>query len=247
MKISIIKCYQDNYSYVIHDSKSGIIIDACEAQPLFDFFKLNKIKPLAILTTHHHWDHVGGNRELCDTFQIPVYGNAHDSKIPSLSQKIFQSGETFILNGIEFKTLFAPGHTSHHVMYYFPRLKSLFTGDAFFSCGCGRLFEGTYQEHFESVQSVKKFHHDTNIYCGHEYSLKNTLFAKTVEPENGDIVLRLQKIQSTLPQPTIPTSLELELKINPFLRCNSPSIQKILQTTSDFDTFVALRKKRDSF
>lgn len=253
LNITLIPCHKDNYSYIVQNENTCIVIDACESTPLLNFFKNNKIQPTAILSTHHHWDHVGGNLELQKKFQIPIYGNKYDrDRIPGITHEIDIQNQTFVLIGsLKIEVLFAPGHTTQHLLYYFEESQILFSGDAFFSCGCGRLFEGTYEQLFHSVQLISKLPLDTKIYFGHEYSLRNTEFSLTLEPENLDLQKRKKELLLNSKTPSSPTTLELEKKINPFMR--GQTLMKSLKNAngqyfnSEFETFVAIRKQRDNY
>ncbi len=252
MNVHIIPCHKDNYSYVLSQGNSCVIIDACEFAPLDAFLQKQKLQPVAILTTHHHWDHVGGNEQFVEKYKIDVYGAHGDAeRIPALTHKISPQ-QTLQLLGQTLSTFLIPGHTSHHIAYHFKDSNLLFVGDTVFSCGCGRLFEGSYAEMFETLAHIKSLPPQTLIYGGHEYSAKNTDFALSVEPGNTALVLRKKQVHELLQQnqPTLPTSLEQELQINPFLRCFSPEIKKTLggnSKTTDLETFTALRKKRDTY
>ncbi len=253
LNVTLIPCYKDNYSYIIQSNRTCLIIDACETKPLLDFFEAQQLTPTAILTTHHHWDHVGGNIDLQQKFKIPIYGNKYDKdRIPGLTHEIdIQREEKILIDSIPIHILFAPGHTTQHLLYHFKVANLLFTGDAFFSCGCGRLFEGTYHQLYESVQKIAQLPTNTQIYFGHEYSLKNAEFALSLEPGNLDLKNRRDELLSKSNTPSSPTTLDLELKINPFLRAKylAKSVENAnrQQPQGEFETFVAIRKLRDTF
>lgn len=176
MKIEIIKCLQDNYSYLIIDKKSNeaCVIDPSEADPVIDFCEENKIKIKYILNTHHHYDHVGGNKEIKEFYNSKILGFEHDkNRIPEIDI-LLKDQEVWKKNNFEAKIFHIPGHTTGHICYYFFNEKILFTGDTLFSLGCGKIFEGTYAQMFNSLRLFKSFPLDTKIYCGHEYTLQNS-------------------------------------------------------------------------
>lgn len=240
--VKIIPCLQDNYAFLVEAKSSSqlpisILIDAPEFQNIDDFLNKKNSTLSYILSTHHHWDHIGGNLELKKKYACTIIGSEDDkARIPGIDHPL-KDGEVFLLGDQTIEAIFVPGHTSHHVIYYFKNSGLLFSGDTLFSMGCGRLFEGTYNEMFNSLQKIKSLPPETSIFCGHEYTIKNGQFALTVEPSNSDIKLRLEtahaKVNAGLP--TIPSTLEMELKTNPFLRA------------STVDEFARLRQLRDNF
>ena len=178
MNVKIIKCLTDNYSYLIIDKKtnSACVIDPSESTPIIDFIEKNKIYLKFILNTHHHNDHVGGNNEIKKKYDAKVIGFEGDKhRIPEIDICL-KDREIWKHENFEFKIFHIPGHTLGHVCFNFFNEKLLFTGDTLFSLGCGRIFEGTYQQMFNSLKLIKSFSLDTKIYCGHEYTLKNSNF-----------------------------------------------------------------------
>lgn len=241
MKIKIIPCLKDNYAYFIGSERgelsSNILIDAPDFQTVDQFIQEQNLNLEHILITHHHWDHTDGILELKEKYKCKVYGAANDdSRIPGIDVRL-KNEEVFKIGDIQIRTIQVPGHTHQHVVYYLEEYKVLFSGDTVFSMGCGRLFEGTYQEMFDSLQRIKQLPPQTQMFSGHEYSLKNSQFALSVDAHNEVLkarrqeVLKLQEVNS----PTVPTTLELELKINPFLRA------------STVDEFKNLRQLRDTY
>ena len=239
MNIEIIKCLQDNYSYIVLDEKnnSACVIDPSDAKPIIDFIEKKKIHLQFILNTHHHFDHVGGNKELKKIYKAKIIGFEGDKhRIPEID--IFlKDREIWKNNNFEFKIFHIPGHTLGHICFNFYNEKILFTGDTLFSLGCGRVFEGTYKQMFNSLQLIKSFSSDTNIYCGHEYTLKNSEFCLFHDRNNlklkEKIVLIKKKIKAKIP--TLPSTLKEELETNIFLRCNS------------IESFSKLRDLKDNF
>ena len=238
MQIKIIKCLQDNYSYIIIDNNNNAcVVDPSESEPVIKYLEENKINLKFILNTHHHYDHVGGNKELKKKYNAKVLGYINDKeRIPEID--IFlKNKEIWNTDSFKFQIFHIPGHTSGHICYYFIDEKFLFTGDTLFSLGCGRIFEGTYEQMFSSLQLFKSFPKDTKIFCGHEYTLKNSEFCKKYDPKNKKLDNRILEIKNVLSKglPTIPTTIEDELDCNIFLR------------SGDLETFSKLRDLKDNF
>tara|TARA_B000000475_G_C15877277_1_gene398900 strand:+ start:110 stop:739 length:630 start_codon:yes stop_codon:yes gene_type:complete len=186
MKIEIIKCLQDNYSYLIIDEEEKIacVVDPSEAKPIINFLKDKKIILKYILNTHHHYDHVGGNLELKQKYNCQVIGFKGDKdRIPGIDI-LLEDNQILKKNNFEAKIYHIPGHTSGHIAFHFLKEKKIFTGDTLFSLGCGRLFEGTYEQMFNSLNKIKKLPKSTEIYCGHEYTLQNSNFCMANDSNN---------------------------------------------------------------
>ena len=239
MKIEIIKCLQDNYAYIIIDETNGlsIVIDPSESKPIIDYVEKNKLNLKFVLNTHHHFDHVGGNKELKKKYNLQVIGFEGDkNRIPeidiTLSDKEIWKNKNF-----EAKIYHIPGHTSGHICYHFFKQNILFTGDTLFSLGCGRIFEGTCKEMFSSLQLIKSLPLNTKIYCGHEYTLKNSDFCINYDKENSALKDKIKLIKNKLDNnlPTIPTTIKEELECNIFLRAK------------DVKSFSKLRDLKDKF
>jgi len=239
MKIKIIPCLQDNYSYLIIDEKKGIacVIDPSEADPIIEYLKNNKIKLKFILNTHHHHDHVGGNQKLKKRYGARVVGFEGDKeRIPGID--IFVNDqEIWRHDNFEAKIIHIPGHTLGHICFYFYKEESIFTGDTLFSLGCGRIFEGTYSQMFNSLMKLKVLPQNTKIFCGHEYTKKNSSFCMTYDEKNENLKAKIKKIKIKLKKnlPTIPSTIKEELECNIFLRSDSVK------------TFSKLRDLKDNF
>ncbi len=253
MKILIIKCLTDNYSYIIFNEKTLIaaVVDPSEANPIINEIKKNNLKLKYILNTHHHYDHVGGNSELKKKYKCKVVGYEKDKdRIPeidiNLKDKQKWKNELF-----ECEILHVPGHTSGHICIYVKEINALFTGDTLFSLGCGRIFEGTYNEMFNSLNKLKNFPKNTKIYCGHEYTKKNSDFCLSIDSKNSKLKDKIDKIKNNIKnnKPTIPSTLEDELECNIFLRADNLEIQKQLGINSgdSIKTFTKLRDLKDNF
>ena len=209
MKIKIIKCLQDNYSYVIIDenNQSACVVDPSESKPIIDFIDNNKIDLKYILNTHHHHDHIGGNLELKKKYNCDVVGFKDDKeRIPGIDV-IVENNQIWQKGNFEAKIYHTPGHTSGHIAFHFFKEKIIFTGDTLFSLGCGRIFEGTYEQMFNSLKIFKKLPKDTLIYCGHEYTLKNSEFCVFNDPDNLKLkekVLKLDTLKILLKEKHLP-------------------------------------------
>ena len=239
MKIEIIKCLHDNYAYILIDETTSlsIVIDPSESKPIIDYVEKNKLNLKFILNTHHHFDHVGGNKELKKKYNLKVIGFEGDkNRIPEIDIALSDK-EIWRSNNFETKIYHIPGHTSGHICYHFFKQNILFTGDTLFSLGCGRIFEGTYEEMFSSLQLIKSFPLDTKIYCGHEYTLNNSNFCINYDKENSALKDKIKLIKKKLDNnmPTIPTTIEEELECNIFLR------------SKDVKSFSKLRDLKDKF
>ena len=239
MKIEIIKCLEDNFSYLIIDEEnnSACVIDPSEANPIIDRVEKLKLNLKFILNTHHHFDHVGGNKNLKKKYNSKVIGFEKDKdRIPEIDF-FLQNREIWKNDNFEAKIYHIPGHTSGHVCYYFYNQNILFTGDTLFSLGCGRIFEGTYNQMFSSLQLIKSFPLKTKIYCGHEYTLKNSEFCINHDKKNSALIKKIELIKKSINVglPSIPSTIKEELECNIFLRAN------------DVESFSKLRDLKDKF
>ena len=249
MNIEIIPCLNDNYSYLFHEEKTNTvaIVDPSEFEPCDEVIK-NKYKKLDyILNTHHHYDHVGGNEKLKKKYGSTILGFEADKERIPLIDKFLNNNQNFKIGNLSFLVIFVPGHTNGHVAFYSKSEKIIFTGDTLFSLGCGRVFEGTNEQMFNSLNEFKKLPPDTKVYCGHEYTKKNLDFCLTYDQNNK--VLQKKGDWINLNTTTIPSSIGEELKTNIFLRCNEPSIKNALNlnNSSDLEIFVKLRNLKDAF
>ena len=251
MQVEIIRCLKDNYSYLVIDkqNKLACVIDPSEAKPIINFLEEKNINLKFILNTHHHYDHVGGNSELKKKYNAKVVGFIGDKdRIPEID--IFlKDREIWKYENFESKIFHIPGHTSGHICYNFFKDKLLFTGDTLFSLGCGRIFEGTYEQMLNSLNLLKTFPEHTKIYCGHEYTLKNSEFCLKNDKENLKLKEKIILIKEKLNHgaPTIPSTIKEELECNIFLRSDNELIQKNLNTSNELDTFSKLRDLKDIF
>ena len=256
MSISIfpISAFEDNYIWCLHDQDSCVVVDPGDATPVLAYCQQHQLSLVGILITHHHWDHTGGIDALLDVFSdIPVFG-PNNPKITQITHALSQGDEIVLpVLGNQFSVIEVPGHNLDHIAYYGEL--GLFCGDTLFSAGCGRLFEGTPEQMYQSLAKLTALPDETAVYCTHEYTLANISFALAVEPNNQD----LQKFQGWAKgqrensKPTLPSSIQRELTVNPFLRChsvelvNNVSQNKAQSLSSEQAVFAALRKWKDNF
>ena len=239
MKIQIIPCLKDNYSYLIIDEKDNIacVVDPSEAEPIIKYLENTKIKLKFILNTHHHYDHVGGNQKLKEKYGASVVGYKDDKeRIPGIDILV-NDQETWKHKNFEAKIIHIPGHTLGHICFYFHKNESVFTGDTLFSLGCGRIFEGTHSQMFDSLMKLKKLPKNTKVFCGHEYTLQNSKFCITHDENNTNLKNKINdtKIRLKAGLSTIPSTIRDELECNIFLRSNN------------IETFSKLRDLKDNF
>ena len=239
MKIKIIPCLKDNYSYLIIDEENSIacVVDPSEADPIIKYLENTQIKLKFILNTHHHYDHVGGNQKLKEKYGASIVGYEGDKeRIPGIDILV-NDQQTWIYKNFEAKIIHIPGHTLGHICFYFHKDESVFTGDTLFSLGCGKIFEGTYKQMFDSLMKLKELPKSTKVFCGHEYTLQNSKFCIVHDEDNenhkaksSDIKIKLKAGLST-----IPSTIKEELECNIFLRSNN------------LETFSKLRDLKDNF
>jgi len=239
MKIQIIPCLHDNYSYLVIDEKNNIAcaIDPSEAKPIIKYLEKKNINLKYILNTHHHYDHVGGNQELKKKYNARVIGYRGDKdRIPEIDTLV-DDQEIWKQESFEAKIIHIPGHTLGHVCFYFFNEEAAFTGDTLFSLGCGKIFEGSYEQMFNSLMKIKALPLKTKIYCGHEYTKQNAKFCITHDKNNENLKNKIKIIDKKLENnlPTIPSTIKEELDCNIFLRSNK------------VETFSKLRDLKDNF
>ena len=239
MRIEIIPCLQDNYSYLIIDetNNNACVVDPGEAKPIINFLENKDIKLKYILNTHHHFDHIGGNKELKKKYKSIVVGYKNDAhRIPEIDILV-EDGQIWKRDNFEAKIFHIPGHTSGHICFHFYKDNFLFTGDTLFSLGCGRLFEGTYQDMFDSLNKIKSLPENTNIFCGHEYTLQNSKFCIKYDPDNLALKNKIVDIKKKLKNnlPPVPSILKDEINCNIFLKAK------------DLESFSKLRDLKDNF
>lgn len=257
MQIHRIAALANNYIFLLHEPQQNIaaVVDPAVAAPVLQQLTALRAELVAIFNTHHHSDHVGGNRQLIQQFpQVTVYGGAEDrGRIPG-QQVFLQAGDRVQFAEHEAEVYFVPGHTRAHIAYYFPPIAAnepgeLFCGDTLFAGGCGRLFEGTPRQMLESLTQLQKLPDHTRVWCAHEYTLKNLKFALTVDGDNPELQARLAAVETARnrDQATIPSILGIEKQTNPFLRWQQPALQSAAKSQDPVQTFARLRGMKDRF
>ncbi|MFT3988531.1 hydroxyacylglutathione hydrolase [Aestuariivirga sp.] len=246
-------CRSDNYAVLVHDPASGatVSIDAPDADAIINALDAKGWTLTDIFTTHHHGDHVEGNLALKQRFQCAITGpKAEAGKIPGIDRRL-GGGDAFTWVGHDVRIFDCPGHTLGHIAYHMPDDTVLFAADTLFSLGCGRVFEGTMAEMHHSVNQFRDLPPETLLHCGHEYTQSNARFALSVEPGNAALQARAKEVDRLRVdgKMTCPTRIGDELETNPFLRCASAEIRRILNLAqaSDEEVFAALRRAKDSF
>jgi len=261
LKITVLPATADNFMYLITDKETNkaFIVDPVDYGGVLEEVSEQQVSLQGILTTHHHWDHAGGNEALVKEFEkmtgdkLPVYGG--DDRIGALTNQVHQ-GDTIKLGSLEFECLFTPCHTTGHICYYLksnnPAMQkpAVFTGDTLFIAGCGRFFEGTPQQmHSALIEKLANLPDETLVFCGHEYTVNNLKFALSVEPEN---VAANEKMQWACDQrktetPTVPSTIGEEKLFNPFMRCVQPHLQQQFAAEDAVSLMGKLRRMKDSF
>jgi hydroxyacylglutathione hydrolase len=253
MRVVPIACLSDNYAYLVarDGAREAVVVDPSEAEPVLAALAREGLELVAILNTHHHFDHVGGNEALRARLgDLPVYGYESDfaeRRIPAQTVGV-KEGEPFEAAGLSFRPLHVPGHTLGAVAYVVG--DAVFTGDTLFVAGCGRLFEGTPEMMYTSLcDKLGKLPGETRVYCGHEYTVNNLRFAETVEPENEDVrrALADARAKRERGEPTVPSTMADELRTNPFLRVDTPGVRARYAGTNRAEVLGAVRKAKDAF
>jgi len=253
LEIHQIPVLSDNYVYLAHCPETGAtgVVDPAVTGPVLDAAEAKGWQITHILNTHHHGDHTGGNLEIKSATGCTIVGPKQDrDRIPGIDIEV-DEGDTYRLGNAEAKVFFVPGHTRGHIAFWFADSDALFCGDTMFAMGCGRLFEGTPAQMWTSLQKFMDLPGDTRVYCAHEYTQANGRFALSVEPDNDDLVRRMAEVDAKREKdiPTVPSTLAEELATNPFLRPESPLLQKTvgLVGADAVDVFAETRARKDNF
>ncbi|NVK17024.1 MAG: hydroxyacylglutathione hydrolase [Rhodobacteraceae bacterium] len=253
LEIITLPCLSDNYAFLIHNPASGetALVDAPEAGAIRAALSERGWGLDWILLTHHHWDHVDGVAELRAAYSAKVIGASADAhRLPELDLAV-EDGSTFTLLGEEVQVMDVSGHTVGHIAFYLPGAAAVFTADSLMALGCGRLFEGTPQQMWASLSRLAALPPQTMVYSGHEYTQANGAFAVTVDPGNPALQARVSDIAQAREKgiPTVPSSLQLELDTNPFLRAGDSAVRANLgmQDAEEAEVFAEIRKRKDNF
>lgn len=248
-----VRAFTDNYIWVIHRDAFAVVVDPGDALPVLKFLRDKQLRLVAILNTHHHADHTGGNLALLTHNPVPVYGPASES-IPGVTQAL-HDGEVVSLPELklDLTVLDVPGHTAGHIAYY--GTGSLLCGDTLFAAGCGRLFEGTPAQMATSLARLAQLPDDTAVYCAHEYTLANIAFALSVDGNNAALIERArnERDKRSADLPTLPSTIGLEKATNPFLRCHLPALRKAAEAWAgvplldNVAIFATLREMKNVF
>ena len=253
INIEPIEAFSDNYIWLVTTNEGSIVIDPGESNNLLKILNQRNLDLRAILITHHHFDHTGGIDEIVSQKSIDVYGPKNN--IDTINIRV-KHGTIIELLGIQFEVIEIPGHTLDHIAYFSENQGNpvLFCGDTLFAGGCGRVFEGTLEQMHDSLSLLKKLPLNTKIYCGHEYTQSNLKFAKSVEPLNENIISRYNRVCKLREKgiPTLPSTIELELATNPFLRADIKEVQveiskRFNTPKNDKDIFTAIRQWKDNY
>ena len=224
MLVETIRCLEDNFSYILIDqNKNACVIDPSESVPIINFVEKNNIKIKYILNTHHHYDHIGGNKEIKKKYNAKIVAYKNDlHRIPDVDISL-KNNQIWTAENFKSKIIHVPGHTTGHICFFFENEKIAFTGDTLFSLGCGRIFEGTYEEMFISLKKLKELPKETKIYCGHEYTLKNSEFCLKYDKNNKRLQKKINEIKNKVNNniPTVPSTIEDEIACNIFLRAKT--------------------------
>lgn len=253
IKIESIEAFTDNYIWLVTTNEGSIVIDPGESSNVINYLDNNQLDLKAIFITHHHFDHTGGIDEITSYYPVNVFGP--NNNVETINKRL-KDGDRVNVIGIDFEIIEIPGHTLDHIAYFSENNGNpiLFCGDTLFAAGCGRVFEGTFEQMYESLIKLKSLPINTKIYCGHEYTLSNLEFAKEAEPFNQDTLSRYNNVLKLREKgtPSIPSLLSTELKTNPFLRCDNKEVQENISTKfktikESKEIFKALRLWKDNF
>ena len=251
INIKPLKAFTDNYIWLLETNEGVSVVDPGDARPVIDYLERNNKNLVDIFITHHHFDHTAGVSELKDIISGSIFGPKNSNEL--INKTVVQEDNISSL-GIKFEVIEVPGHTLDHIAFFNKENDILFCGDTLFAGGCGRVFEGTFDQMFDSLNKLKKLPESTKIYCGHEYTKSNLIFSTGVEPENIDLLKRYDEIDDLILTngSSLPSSIGLEKKTNPFLRCNflGDNVQLMqkfgLNNPSDVEIFKYIREWKDS-
>jgi hydroxyacylglutathione hydrolase len=251
LEIHQFMCRSDNFGVLLHEPESGSTasIDAPEEAPILAALDETGWRLTHILTTHHHGDHVEANLALKERFGVEIIGpKAEAARIPGIDRQV-DGGDRFTFAGHPVEVISTPGHTAGHISYFLPDDGLLFSADTLFALGCGRVFEGTMEQMWESLKKLRALPDSTSVYCGHEYTLSNARFALSVDPDNLALITRARDVEALrgAGRATLPTTIGIEKATNPFLRPDDKAIRARLgmEDATDADVFAELRRRKD--
>jgi hydroxyacylglutathione hydrolase len=248
-----VRAFSDNYIWTLRDESRAAVVDPGDAQPVIDYLEREGLELVAIVNTHHHADHVGGNARLLSRWKVPVFG-PHDERIPDVTRRVGDGDRVTLPHfDVALDVMEIPGHTRSHLSFSGDGM--LFCGDTLFAVGCGRLFEGTPRQMHESLSRLAQLADDTRVYCGHEYTLSNIRFAKALEPDNAALLALEQRAaaQRERDLPTLPTDIGQEKATNPFLRVTEPQVVAAASTYAGrplegpVDVLAAIREWKNNY
>jgi hydroxyacylglutathione hydrolase len=249
LRVIAVPCLSDNYAYLVarEGSSDCFVVDPSEAEPVLVALARGGLKLRAIASTHHHYDHVGGNEQLIDKLgPLLVYAHPHDQgRVPGQNASA-EEGQPFTLAGLSVTAVHVPGHTLGAVAYRVD--DAVFTGDTLFVAGCGRIFEGTPAQLHASLTRLGRLPAETRVYCGHEYTAANLRFAAHIDPSNEAVMQKMERVAALRErgEPTVPSTIGDERATNPFLRTAEPALRQRF-AGNEVEVFAALRAAKDSF
>lgn len=252
LEIELVPALSDNYVYLIRDQATGTVavLDPATFDPVDAALMARGWKPSIVLNTHHHGDHIDGDKGLIEKYGCKLIGPASEShRIPGMDQTVSE-GDRIRVGDAEATVYETPGHTKGHIAFYFADGPALFAGDTLFALGCGRMFEGTPEEFWSSLAKLRDLPDATKVYCGHEYTASNAKFALSVDPGNPDLVAQAAEVDRKRAQglPTVPSLLGDEKKANPFLRADDPDLAgRVGQPGDPVAAFAEIRRRKDNF
>lgn len=254
LQIATVPCLSDNYAFIAHDEGSGAtaVVDVPEAAPILQELDRRGWRVSEVLITHHHDDHVQGLGELLEAHPgAKVVGAKADAhRLPKLDLEVAE-GDPVAVGGETGYVIDVSGHTVGHIAFHFPSSNAAFTADSLMALGCGRVFEGTFDQMWQSLSKLAALPEDTIVYSGHEYTKANAAFAMTIEPDNAALISRVRAVEAAREkgEPTVPSALSLELATNPFLRADRPEMREALgmEQAPANEIFAEIRKRKDNF
>ena len=252
-QVILVPALSDNYVYIARDdnTQTTMVVDPGEADPVLKILDENGWNLTHVLNTHHHGDHIAGNEELISRFNARLIGPmSEDARINGMDEQVVD-GDIIDVGGHKGQVIETPGHTRGHIAVWFAESDALFCGDTLFALGCGRVFEGTMEQMWNSLLRLRSLNSTAKIYCGHEYTISNAKFAISIDPNNTKLQSRLREFEEmrSRNQPTIPSVLIDELDTNPFLRADDPILagELGLSGAKPEDVFAAIRERKDNF